>query len=430
VRLSARAYRDDRGEVWLWEGYAEDVTSLRATESALRLSERLAAVGHLISGVAHELNNPLSSILHFTEDLLADDRSPDDAEALSVIRDQARRSRAIVRDLLSFVRQRDVASEPLRLAEVVATTARAMRPPLETSGVSLQVSGDDTASIVLADRSGLEQIVTNLVMNAAQAAGRGGKVWVHAACSERECELRVEDSGTGIPDDVLPRIFDPFFTTKPTGEGTGLGLSVTLGIVEQFGGRITVDANVAGRGARFTVFLPCIDPRIVSTRESEGQAKQDDQPLQNAIAPVEQMPGPVNAPPEVPKVALIIDDEPTIRAALRRYFTRRGWVVEEASDGAVGLGLIESHDGRFGVVISDLRMPGFSGIELHDRLAIDRPEMLRRFVFSTGDVASGEAASFVQRTTCPILQKPFELRMLDSIIARVTQGAPAERVIT
>jgi DNA-binding NtrC family response regulator len=129
-------------------------------------------------------------------------------------------------------------------------------------------------------------------------------------------------------------------------------------------------------------------------------------------------------------MALIIDDEPTIRAALRRYFTRRGWAVEEAADGAAGLALIESHGESFGVVISDLRMPGFSGIELHDRLAIDHPEMLRRFVFSTGDVASSEAASFVQRTTCPVLQKPFELRMLDTIIASVAQGASVERVIT
>jgi len=311
--------------------------------------------------------------------------------------------------------------------------AEATRRVLEATGhatVSKPFLLDDLASIVLADRSGLEQIVTNLVMNAAQAAGRGGQVWVHAASSEHECELRVEDSGPGIPDDVLPRIFDPFFTTKPTGEGTGLGLSVTLGIVEQFGGRITVDANVAGRGARFTVFLPCIDARIMSIRESEGQLRQDDQPLQEAIAQMERMPAPVIAPPAVPKVALIIDDEPTIRAALRRYFTRRGWVVEEAADGAAGLALIENHGDSFGVVISDLRMPGFSGIELHDQLAIDRPEILRRFVFSTGDVASGEAASFVQRTTCPVLQKPFELRMLDSIIASVTQGIPAERVIT
>jgi PAS domain S-box-containing protein len=429
VRLSAHAYRDDRGEVWLWEGYAEDVTSLRATENALRRSERLAAVGQLISGVAHELNNPLSSIMHFAEDLLADDRSPADSEALSVIRDQARRSRAIVRDLLSFVRQRDVTAEPLALGEAVATTARAMRRPLEAVGVSLHVSGGDTNSVVLADRSGLEQIVTNLVMNAAQAAGRGGHVWIAASSGPQGCALTVEDSGKGIPDDVLPRIFDPFFTTKPTGEGTGLGLSVTLGIVEQFGGRIAVDPKVAGRGARFTVYLPCIDSRIMSTRETDGQANHDTAPPATATAASEAE----HATPEaveVPKLALIIDDEPTIRAALRRYFTRRGWTVEEAADGAAGLALIENHGDRFGVVISDLRMPGFSGIDLHDRLAVDHPEMLRRFVFSTGDVASGEAASFVQRTTCPVLQKPFELRMLDSIIAKVIQGAPAERVIT
>ena len=429
VRLSAHAYRDDRGEVWLWEGYAEDVTSLRATESALRLSERLAAVGQLISGVAHELNNPLSSIMHFAEDLLADDRSPADAEALSVIRDQARRSRAIVRDLLSFVQQREVTSEQLQIGEIVATAARALRPPLETAGVTLNVAGDDTASLVLADRSGLEQIVTNLVMNAAQAAGRGGEVWVAAGASEHGCELTVEDSGRGIPDDVLPRIFDPFFTTKQTGEGTGLGLSVTLGIVEQFGGRIAVDPKVAGRGARFTVYLPCIDTRIMSTRETD-EAKSDAMAPDLAAAPSAETLAPPESAAESQKLALIIDDEPTIRAALRRYFTRRGWAVEEAVDGAAGLALIESHGDKFGVVISDLRMPGFSGIELHDRLAIDYPHMLRRFVFSTGDVASGEAASFVQRTTCPVLQKPFELRMLDSIIASVTRNAPAERMIT
>lgn len=428
VRLSAHAYRDDRGEVWLWEGYAEDVTSLRATEGALRLSERLAVVGQLISGVAHELNNPLSSIMHFAEDLLADDRSTDDAEALHVIRDQARRSRAIVRDLLSFVRQREITSEPLLIGELMATTARAMRPPLDALGVQLHVEGDDYQAVVLADRSGLEQIVTNLVMNAAQAAGWAGQVWITASASEHGCQLSVEDSGAGIPDDVLPRIFDPFFTTKHTGEGTGLGLSVTLGIVEQFGGRIIVVPKVAGRGARFTVFLPCIDPRSMTSHEREDARA----PLEVAVPDATEQPSEhagVVAAVAPTRVALIIDDEPTIRAALRRYFTRRGWMVEEAADGAAGLALIESHGDSFGVVVSDLRMPGFSGIELHDRLAMDRPEMLRRFVFSTGDVASSEAASFVQRTACPVLQKPFELRMLDTIIAGVAHGAPAERVI-
>ena len=431
VRVSARAYRDDRGDVWLWEGYAENVTSLRAAEGALRRSERLAAVGQLISGVAHELNNPLSSIMHFAEDLLADERSAADAEALGVIRDQARRSRAIVRDLLSFVRQRDANALPLSLGEIVAATVRAMEPTLAETGVRLHLLDTVGDSSVLADRAGVEQIVANLVSNAVHAAGQGGDVWVATHCRESACELVVEDSGPGIPSDVLPRIFDPFFTTKQTGEGTGLGLSVTLGIVEHLGGRITVTPRAGGAGSCFTVILPSIGPVPAAERISvstpavplPGQLSHVPEPRAEApILPV------ASDPPS--RLALIIDDEPTIRSALRRYFTRRGWAVEEAADGGAGLALLQDHGSRIEVVVSDLRMPGVSGIELHDQLAVTQPALLRRFVFSTGDVASVEAASFVRRTACPVLQKPFELHMLDAVIAGVSQGGDAERVVS
>ncbi|MEP6617906.1 MAG: PAS domain S-box protein [bacterium] len=431
VRVSARAYRDDRGETWLWEGYAEDVTPLRAAELALRSSERLAAVGQLISGVAHELNNPLSSIMHFAEDLLSDERTREDAEALGVIRDQARRSRAIVRDLLSFVRQRAANAQPMELAAVVAATVRAMRPTVEGTGVRLHLADSAESLVVLADRAGVEQIVTNLVSNAAQAAGRDGAVWVRTDRVADGLRLIVEDSGPGIPDEVLPRIFDPFFTTKPTGEGTGLGLSVTLGIVEQFGGRIGVDKRPEGNGSRFTVVLPFaeagtgVEPvaTAMPTMVAPGIPIVAEHEISTSSTPVVDI-------PETPKLALIIDDEPTIRAALRRYFTRRGFQVEEAADGNEGLAQLDKLGDRVNIVISDLRMPGYSGIELHDELARTRPELLRRFVFSTGDVASTEAASFVNRTPCPVLQKPFELRMLDEIIARVEAGVAAERVVT
>ena len=123
------------------------------------------------------------------------------------------------------------------------------------------------------------------------------------------------------------------------------------------------------------------------------------------------------------RIALIIDDESTIRAALRRFFTRRGWQVEEAENGGIGLQLIMELGDQVGVVISDLRMPGYSGIDLHDELARRQPAMLRRFVFSTGDVSSADTASFVQRTACPVLQKPFELRALDQIVAAVADSA-------
>ncbi len=121
--------------------------------------------------------------------------------------------------------------------------------------------------------------------------------------------------------------------------------------------------------------------------------------------------------------ALIIDDEPTIRSALRRYFTRKGWDVEEAADGAGGLHMLSAESERFDIVLCDLRMPGFSGIDLHDELAISNPALLRRFIFSTGDVSSSGAASFLDRTTCMVLQKPFELRALDEIIEGLTDTA-------
>ncbi|MEP7000194.1 MAG: ATP-binding protein [bacterium] len=428
VRVSARAYRDERGDVSLWEGYAENVTSLRAAEGALRRSERLAAVGQLISGVAHELNNPLSSIMHFAEDLLQDQRTSDDAEALGVIRDQARRSRAIVRDLLSFVRKREANAQPMSLGDVVAGTARAMGPSFSAMGVRLHVVQSPENAVVLADRSGVEQIVANLVSNAAHAAGRDGQVWVRTETTDDECRLIVDDSGPGIPAEVLPRIFDPFFTTKQTGEGTGLGLSVTLGIVEQLGGRITVEKRTAGPGTCFTVLFPSMKPDSTIARDALPEITAAVSPPAPAVAV--SVAAVTDRVAQIGRVALIIDDEPTIRAALRRYFVRRGWVVEEAADGGAGLALLEHHGDVFGLVVSDLRMPGFSGIELHDRLAAAKPALLRRFVFSTGDVASAEAASFVQRTTCPVLQKPFELRMLDEIIRAVGEGVNDERVVS
>ena len=430
VRVSARAYRDERGVVRFWEGYAENVTSLRAAEGALRRNERLAAVGQLISGVAHELNNPLSSIMHFAEDLLSDPRSSDDAEALGVIRDQARRSRTIVRDLLSFVRQRDATAQLMSLSDVVAATLRAMGPELAATGVQLHLLDGAETGMVLADRSGLEQIVTNLVSNAAHAAGGGGQIWVTTELADDGCNLVVEDSGRGIPNDILPRIFDPFFTTKQTGEGTGLGLSVTLGIVEQFGGRISVCPRPAGPGTRFIVFLPCLYPEVSSRASVPAAGDMIPAPEAHVLAGATGPAASATGAGAAARVALIIDDEPTIRAALRRYFMRRGWSVEEAEDGRSGLALLEDHGAQIDVVISDLRMPGYSGIELHDQLASSHPALLRRFVFSTGDVASTEAASFVQRTLCPVLQKPFELRMLDEVVARVGEGVDAERVVS
>jgi PAS domain S-box-containing protein len=409
VRVSARAYRDERGSVWFSEGFVENVTPLRAAEQALRQSEKLAALGQLVSGVAHELNNPIAAILHFAEDLLDDERTPADREALSVIRDQARRSRSIVRDLLSFVRFREAARERVQLTEALAASVKALEPLVEEIGAELVAELSAGEVQANTDRAGLQQIVTNLVINAAQAAGPGGTVYLRAAVSAHELEIIVDDTGPGIPPSVIDRIFEPFFTTKPLGEGTGLGLSVTLGIVQQLGGRITVENRPAaeGTGARFRIALPIDGGAVADARHT---------PRASLAAP----PRALTASGAKPRV-LIIDDESSIRAALCRFFARRGWEVHEAADGTEGLKAILSGHVDFTAVISDLKMPGCSGVELHDRIAEVAPELLERVVFSTGDVASAEAAEFVRRTRCTVLQKPFELRALDMILKRMRE---------
>ena len=252
--------RDQAGRIKYVDGYVEDVTQIRGTEQALRQSEKLAALGQLVSGVAHELNNPLSAILLFTEDLLSSQRPVEEQEVLGIIAQQARRSRAIVRDLLSFVRRGDAVRETVEPNKFLDHVKRALQPQLVELGVTMHVDVPADRVVIHVDRAGIEQVVTNLVVNAAQAAGPGGNVWLKSRADGREYVIAVSDDGGGIASDLLPRIFEPFFTTKPVGQGTGLGLSVSLGVIQQHGGSITVenrtDPGQGRSGAEFVVRLP------------------------------------------------------------------------------------------------------------------------------------------------------------------------------
>jgi CheY-like chemotaxis protein len=219
----------------------------------------------------------------------------------------------------------------------------------------------------------------------------------------------VEDSGPGIPSDVLPRIFEPFFTTRPEGEGTGLGLAVSLGIVERHGGTLQAEGAGGGgtTGARFTVAIPGAGP-------TDGAGL--------GAVPVS-APGGDDATRGRPR-ALIIDDERSVRMALRRYFERSGWDVDEAEDGTVALRMLERPGASaYALVISDLRMPGRNGLEVHDWLAEHRPELFARLIIATGDVASPTIREFIQRTPRPVLEKPFELSTLAAMVKKVMGGA-------
>jgi PAS domain S-box-containing protein len=411
ARIWVYGQRDDRGVIEYLDGYVQNVTELRATEQALRQAEKLAALGELVSGVAHELNNPLSAILLFTEDLLLSERRAEEREALSIIAQQARRSRSIVRDLLTFARNRDAVREPVESCSFFEQLVRTLDPQLDAQGVSLRANISDESIVLPIDRVGIEQVVTNLVINGAQAAGPGGTVLVGARRDGPHFVIDVLDDGCGIPDDVLPRIFEPFFTTKPMGQGTGLGLSVSRSVVEQHGGWIVARNRSAvdgSRGAQFTVKIPLPAQAV---------------PVADSVC--EGAPG---TPPKRVWRVLIVDDEVTIRQALTRFYLRRGWVVTQAEDGAHAFEHLISGCEPFDLVISDMKMPGVSGIELHAALQEARPDLVDRLVFCTGEVDSAAVSAFVADTNCRVLIKPFDLRTLaslsDDIAARRAPALP------
>ena len=404
VRVWVYGQRDAMGHVEYFDGYVEDVTAIRETEQALRQSEKLAALGELVSGVAHELNNPLSAMLLFAEDLLSNEQRPDEREALSIIAQQARRSSSIVRDLLLFVRNRDAVREPVDSRQFLDALVRGLTPQLAELGVSLIVDVSDESIRLPIDRAGIEQVVTNLVMNGAQAAGTNGHVWLHARWDAQQLVIEVLDDGGGIPDAVLPRIFEPFFTTKPMGQGTGLGLSVSRGVVEQHGGWIDVRNRRASEtfktGAHFSVHIPF--PATTTVVEPPRDT--------------------TDAAADGVRRVLIVDDEETIRQALSRFYSRRGWDVTQAQDGARAYDWLIRGSEPYDLVISDMRMPGFSGIELYSALRELRPEMLDRLLFCTGEIESVAVSAFVAETNCRVLLKPFDLRTLATLSDEITLG--------
>lgn len=374
-------------------------------ETQLAQAARMETIGRMISGVAHELNNPLAAILAFAQDLSSQAHLPEDREALTTIVQQAQRCRAIVQDLVTFARSKREEREPIAAAELAARVRPAFERQAAAQGARLLIDLAPELPLLEVNPPALEQVLTNLLGNAFQAIGGPGEVTLRAEVASARMVFEVEDTGPGIPPQVLPRLFEPFFTTKPPGQGTGLGLSVSQSIVEQHGGSIRAGPRRDGApGARFVVTLPFVDRRT---------ARRPSPPLELA-------------PPSVSarlRRVLVVDDEAPIRVAIRRFLERRGWIVDEARDGQEALDLLDL-DGqgadacgaRYDAVVTDLRMPGVTGIQLHDRLAERAPEVLGRLVVISGDTASPEVAEFLLRLRRPLVQKPFDLRTLADLL--------------
>lgn len=370
----------------------------RLVESQERLvrQEKLVAVGELVGGVAHELNNPLTSIIGFAELALRsceNGRQPPDLKALAqdvrCIHESALRCQRIVRNLLRFSRKYPPVLVPHDLNDSMRLAAELLSYELATQNVKVVLELATTLPYTLVDPHQMEMVLVNLISNAFQAiksTGQPGTITLRSAADGSDVMLEVADSGPGIPPDVRLRVFDPFFTTKPVGEGTGLGLSLSHGIVAEHEGSIDV-TSPPGSGAVFTIRLPIRTERAAS-RES--------------LSPVRPPSDPRAA---VPLDVLLIDDEASVRDALARGLRAHGCKVTAV---ATAEELMAALVGRNpDAILVDLWMPGTNGIDLYRDIAGRRPELKERVVFVSGDVGAGAVQATIAREGRLYLEKPL-----------------------
>jgi signal transduction histidine kinase len=268
VLVSVSPLLNDQEEVVGMLGIARDITDRKNLEQQFRNTERLASVGKLAAGVAHEINNPLGGILNCLYNIRKGSLSPArQAEYLMYMEDGLHRAQKIVRQLLDFSQQHEPEFSLSQLNDIVDRVLVLTNHALVEKHLALHKDYEPDLPALLVDPQMIEQVLMNLILNAIQATAEGGEIAIRTHQHEEYCEIKVTDTGSGIPADIRAHIFDPFFTTKKTGEGTGLGLSVSLGIVERHGGQLVVESEV-GEGATFTVRLPISVGRVAAMRVS------------------------------------------------------------------------------------------------------------------------------------------------------------------
>src|SRR2546428_33813 len=387
----------------------EDVTEQQALETQLVQSEKLAAVGQLVSGVAHELNNPLTSIAGLSEFLLEQkELGKKDRGHLQVIQEQAERAGRIVRNLLTFARKGSAERVRVDLNDVIRRTLSLTSYDLKLKDISVERELSGALPDVFGDRHGLQQVVLNLLTNAAHAVAenpreRSRQITV-STWFDGQVHLRVADTGPGISDEVAQSVFTPFFTTKEPGKGTGLGLSITYSIVESHGGQLVLEPPAPPGGAAFPLGLP--------------PAPAD--PPRPALTPAHGTPT-VTAAPAVKRTILLVDADPAVQRTIKALFARDGHDVEVAGDPQHALDLAQR--GSFDLVITDARAmaPGKRGTLLAEELVTRMPALRDRIIVATGDVRPTTEETLA-RLGVRYVRKPFNLRDLRVEAARLWEA--------
>lgn len=404
VRSTVVPVRNESGELAALVDVERDLTDERAQQVRMEDAYRLAAVGELAAGVAHEVNNPLQAIAATAEVLLLESLPESTRSDLEAIRVEAKRGGMIVRNLLAFARPKPPVKTMVDLNEVVDSVVNLRGPQIRLRNIDVRIEADPSAPRVHADINQLKQVLHNIIGNAGQAIQKefdDGTIRVRVRCTNGDVALAVEDTGPGIPKDVMPNIFRPFYTTKDVGEGTGLGLSVSLKLVRENGGELEAanwgrPVSEGGRpgdgGARFVMRFP---------RPAEEECD---------VTPA----GPESSAQRV----LVVDDEPIIASAARRFLQHAGYEAEIAHTAEEALELIDQSQG-FAAILVDINMPGMGGQGFYEVARERHPSLLDRVIFTSGDVVSPETHRFLASTRRPALEKPYQLSELVESVEKV-----------
>ena len=410
VELTAAAELSPADHTLRMESLVRDVSERKKLDDETRdlyhqllQAEKMAALGQTISGVAHELNNPLATILSWAERLSQRSGLDDPVRrGLETIFSESERAARIVRNLLTFARKRQTTRAMVDVNQVMRETLALRAYEQRVSNITVLDALAAGLPQVFADSYQLQQVLLNLIINAEQAMlsanGRGTLVVRTWHDADRECVvLEVNDDGPGIPNDLQPKIFDPFFTTKEVGQGTGLGLTVAYAIIQEHGGRIRLESQ-PNAGASFYVEVPVSGAHLLAVPLAAKRLSESAEPIADASV-------------------LVVEDEAALASAVTDALRDAGYVVEHAFDGEEALARIKGQ--AFDAVICDLKMPRLGGKAFYRMLSAAAPALAKRVIFVTGDVAGTEAETFLEQSGCRWLAKPFRLGELLRVLREV-----------
>lgn len=385
--------------------FVRDVTRQEKAEEELRQqretahqNEKLSALGELLAGVAHELNNPLSVVFGYSQMLQGKIADPVLSERVDLICQSSERAAKIVRTFLAMARQRPTKMEPCSVNDIVETALEVSSYSLKSNGTEVAVELDKSNPFVLGDFDQLAQVFSNLIVNAGHAVGEkgaGGKIAIRGRISADQIEIEVADNGKGIPEDIHSRIFEPFFTTKDVGDGTGIGLAFSHRIVQGHAGTLTVKSKV-GKGTQFYVRLAMVD----------GQKPATDEP---------------KLATDAGRSVLVIDDEDSVARLIADMLMEEGFLVTKTTDPRAALSLAENR--QFDVVLSDFKMPQMNGETFFRALEVIAPENAKRTGFITGDAMSDQVLRFLRTSKRPHIEKPIMKSELLVLITHVIETA-------